>query len=59
MTFLLHLEASWVNRGHMKTPLRALFFVAAFSLSLIPAFAGGWGDNYQERLVHQAEERDF
>ena len=56
MTFLLHLEASWVNRGHMKTPLRALFFVAAFSLSLIPAFAGGWGDNYQEALATAAKE---
>ena len=40
----------------MKTPLRALFFVAAFSLSLIPAFAGGWGDNYQEALATAAKE---
>lgn len=40
----------------MKTFNRSLLFLAAFSLSLLPAFASGWGDNYQEALATAAKE---
>ena len=40
----------------MKIPLRTLLAIAAFSLSLFPAFAGGWGDNYKVALATAAKE---
>ena len=40
----------------MKVPLRSFLFLAAISLTLLPAFAGGWGDNYQQALSTAAKE---
>ena len=40
----------------MKIPLRPFLYLAAFSLALLPAFAGGWGDNYQQALATAAKE---
>lgn len=40
----------------MKFSLRPLLFLAAFSFTLLPAFASGWGDNYQEALAAAAKE---
>ena len=40
----------------MKVPLRSFLFLAAISLTLLPAFAGGWGDNYHQALSTAAKE---
>jgi thioredoxin-related protein len=40
----------------MKLLRLPLFAVAAFCLTLLPAFAGGWGDNYQQALATAAKE---
>jgi thioredoxin-related protein len=39
----------------MKLP-RLTLLLAIFSLTMLPAFAGGWGDNYQEALATAAKE---
>ena len=54
--FLVALGRLLGERGCMKIPCRPLFFLAAFTLSLLPAFAAGWGDNYQEALATAAKE---
>jgi thioredoxin-related protein len=39
----------------MKSP-RALILTLLCSLLAVPAFAGGWGDNYQQALATAAKE---
>ena len=40
----------------MKTPCRTLLLLAIVSLTLLSAFASGWGDNYQQALATAAKE---
>ena len=54
--FLVALGLVLRERGDMKTPRSALIVLTTLLLTLAPAFASGWGDNYKEALATAAKE---
>jgi thioredoxin-related protein len=54
--FFIALGALLRERRLMKVTRFLPLFIAMFLLSALPAFAGGWGDNYTEALATAAKE---